>query len=69
MNELKDIVYKLAYEIGKLEIIETYSNEITADKISEVRESLSILSVEISNLADEWEGEKENGNNEQNPAT
>ena len=66
MNELKDIVYKLAYEIGKLEIIETYSNEITADKISEVRESLSILSVEISNLADEWEGGKENGNNEQN---
>lgn len=66
MSKLEDIVNKLAYEIGKLEIIETYCAEITADKVNEVRESLSILSVELQNIADELEGEKENGNNEQN---
>ena len=69
MSKLDDIVKKLYHEINKLEIIEMYSNETTADKVQEVRESLSILSVELSNLADEWEGEKENGYNEQNPAT
>ena len=66
MSKLDDIVKKLSHEINKLEIIGMYSNETTADKVQEVRESLSILSVELDNLADEWEGEKENGNNEQN---
>ena len=55
MSKLDYLVKRLAHEINKLEIIETYSNETTADKVQEVRENLSILSVEISNLADEFE--------------
>ena len=69
MSKLDDLVKRLAHEINKLEIVEMYCAEITAYKVQEVREELSILSVEFQNLSDELEGEKENGNNEQNPAT
>lgn len=66
MSKLHGFVEKLAHEANKLEIIAMYSDEVTADKVSEVEYRLRELSVELDNLADEWEGEKENGNNEQN---
>ncbi len=67
MSKLHGFVEKLAHEANKLEIIAMYSDEVTADKVSEVEYRLRELSVELDNLADEWEGEKENGKHEQNP--
>lgn len=66
MSKLHVFVEKLAHEANKLEVIAMYSDEVTADKVQEVEHSLRELSIELDNLADEWEGEKENGNNEQN---